>query len=290
MGGKGQSKFTYRKHTLLQELAEAQIAIARLPQVLGPETRAALIDLTAGDGEGVTTDTPVLPGLPFEARSLATPSILMRCSGMLADRGRSSTIILCERSRTTRAKLQAGFGSRAEILKNCRQLLNLRANQYDYGLIIADPNGPKDTNVDVLQHLSSIIPKADFLVVVNESAILRHHGLKPADQQKHANVKGPARTRDRYLWQLEPTSWLRMLKRKHILISRRRFGGKAMQGRILLVTNFAHRASSNFDHVIDATAGMATAHAAASAPRQPPLRAAERDRRADSRTVGSLGI
>ena len=260
----GRGKYSHQKHELIERVAKAQVAIAGLPRVLPRGSRIVLIDMMAGDGTGVPTEQISLFDEERRGESLPTPGILIeKCVPILEQRGHQPTVILCERNRQNRAKLTARYGQRATILNNCRELGKLPSGRFDYALVIVDPNGPADMNVDILAHLSDAVAKADFVIVVNEIAIRRHHGLRPPEEQMHANVKGSAASRELYVWQLEPQSWLHHIGRQQILVCHHTFGANGMMGRILLATNFAQRPPANFDLVLDNDAGTAMAGAGA---------------------------
>lgn len=271
MSSKGQNPLSFRKHEWLEYLARGQLAMVKKSVVLR-QTRIALIDMMAGDGAGVLTDAPHLPNLDMDDESRPTPAILVNCRDDLTAAGIAADLILCEIVGKRRAQLSAKFPA-AIILDDCRRLLEIKRGQYDLALLINDPNGPSDANIEVAEHLSVAIPKADFLFVVNTITIKRERGLRAPGENAADIVKRAYLAGLRDEWQLQPLEWAKRLHRRHVLASRKVYGNRAMQGRIQLVTNFPQRTPTGFDHLIVASR-MDRAQPAAPASGQPPLSAA----------------
>ncbi|HEY1430794.1 MAG TPA: hypothetical protein VGF39_04080 [Stellaceae bacterium] len=292
---KGINLLSHIKHDLLKELAGIQVAIAFI--FLRPGDRVLIVDMHAGDAAGAQArQRDFWRG----EESRATPFVAIDAAARFARRKIVCDLVLFEKSPEARRALIKRLteeGHAAHVGGNHKALLNwpVRFADYAYALVLNDPNGPKDHGDEVLARIAREAPKADFLIVVNESACSRVNGVTgnstdpEAPRWARSGPEAAEAVKRRHRWRLDPLEWARRLDRSYVLQSKVTVGTKAMQGRILLVTNFIpERPPANFiRHAI--SPGMARGGSPQSASRQSAARRAHRRHRGDSSGPG-LGV
>ena len=233
-GNVGKGKRSYEKHYLIKRAAGGQVSILAKNNTTD---RGVIIDMHAGDGDGGT-----LPQLSLweEALSDASPFIANRLANTVYP---TPDIILCESHVASRHQLDECFRNQrnVRILPNNHSLLKLDFSQYSWGLVLNDPNGPRDHSVDVLEFLSRSINYIDFIIVVNEGGIERHLGLRdhPLGDSKNATmIRQAYETRERYKWMLDPDQWRIKLGRKKVAWSTSPVINSAFRGRVIVAANF----------------------------------------------------
>ena len=222
---------SYEKHFLIKNACSAQIAILDL-KIGG---RGVIIDMHAGDGNGAA-----LPQMDMfrEATSEASPVLAERLARCCHNPGYAD-VILCESHPQRRNHLKEQFGTRVHILSNNKNLLNYDFSCYAWGFVINDPCGHSGHAVDVLEFLSVSLPKADFLIVVNEGSLNRHLGLKlPRKEKEGSLVQHAYESKERYAWMLDPQNWRRRLQRRSVVSYAATINNRAFRGRVLIVTNY----------------------------------------------------
>jgi hypothetical protein len=233
--GAGKSASSFRKHELIEHLATAQCAV--LSRQNG---RGLIVDMHAGDGEGVASNQLSLFG---DNQSRATA----RIAGLLALR-HSALCILCEKDGKKRQSLELLSKQVPECLlfdDNERVIETVKHGMFGWALVLNDPCGPSDHQANVLWHLSKCVRRSDFIVVVNEGAIRRNLGLKPdvgQDTGKNAAaVRGARAKAPEYRWMLDYGQWASMLNKKTALVARQLSGHKGFTGRVTMFTNYSAR-------------------------------------------------
>lgn len=234
--GVGRSKATSQKHHLIRRLAEGQAALA-LVSVLSKGGRAVVVDMHAGDGKGVEADQGELF---YRSESRATPVIAASIAGMLRSRGVSCDLIFCERSKKAREKLWPLAEKHQAIIVRRHQ--DIKTQGYAWGLILNDPNGPGDHGDETLTRIARDMPRADFILVVNEGAIWEILSVKTPSSNPNAlpwnrSVESIAAQHQKVQWRLDPEAWGLLLHRSAVLASHTLIKSNRMKGRILLVSN-----------------------------------------------------
>lgn len=235
--GTGKGQFSWRKHEMIREVAQAQISVLNLDGKKG-----AIIDMHAGDGEGVDLPQADLFMTPV---SQSTPYLAVELSHKCTPR---SDVILCERNRQHRALLTERFGTQAQILANHVELLNQSLQKYQWVFVLNDPCGPSAHGIPILQAIVARHRRADLLIMVNEGSIARHLGVAQFGDDHGTNAAGVRGSRaavDRYRWmydqelkRVNAQAWAVKLSKRYALISRQKSSNRAYQGRLLLLTNY----------------------------------------------------
>jgi hypothetical protein len=238
---KGISEDSFIKHAELKRLALAQTYKALNSVLKAPRSCAAIIDMHAGDGNGV----PKPQGELFESNeSHATPVIALEIAQELRAAGKICDVFLCEKVDKQRERLEP-LAQRydAALLGDHNTLREELRKGYQWALVFNDPNGPREHGDAVLQWLARKIPKSDFIIVVNEGAIEERilNVIKPSTHPQAPKWcrtwEGIAEVHAKYRWRLNAINWALRLERNCVLRASSRFGKHAMKGRILLVSN-----------------------------------------------------
>jgi hypothetical protein len=238
---KGINPHSFKKHELVEQVVRMQTARAR--NFLRRDDRALVIDMHAGDAAGIKMDQPDF----FRgAESRATPFIAIDAAARLRKLGVLCDVVLYEKSPAARADLASRLNGELVYLRgNHRSLLRWdtrRFKLYDFALVLNDPNGPAGHGDEMLELLARQVPKADFVIIVNQSACERINGVPGFS----TNPDAPAWARSpeaaeavhrKHSWRLNPLEWARRLHRRTVLEANRTVGIGAMKGRVLLVTN-----------------------------------------------------
>lgn len=254
--GVGRSRATSLKHHLIKRLAEGQSALA-FASILARGGRAAIIDMHAGDGKGVEADQGELF---YKSESRATPVIAAAVAEMLRNRGVPCDLIFCERSKKAREKLWPLAEKHQAIV--VRGHKEIKTKGYVWGLVFNDPNGPADHGDDVLARIASDIPRADFILVVNEGAIREILSVKNPSSNPNAlpwnkSAEGIAAQHQKVKWRLDPEAWGLLLRRSAVLASHTLFKSNRMKGRLLLVSNRPQTLPTGFQLFSVGAAGSA---------------------------------
>lgn len=255
----GRSEASYIKHRWIYDLALAQANLA-IHSILKNGGRALVFDMHAGDAKGVE----ILHGqmvLPiFQQESLTTAQSALLVGGLLRETRKADIecdLWLAERSIKSRKELLSQVVRyQCEVLRNHCKYPQFDTGRYQWGLIFNDPNGPSDHSIEILKTLAVKIPSADFIVVVNEGAIEGELAVNTVNLRSLPwlrSVGSIERQHEKHRWMLDAVKWAELLGRRKLLRSRETFAsGGRMIGRILLISNFPHRASREFE-LIDVT-------------------------------------
>jgi hypothetical protein len=244
--GKGVQAQSWKKHDDLRAFAFGRLMIALI--FLKAGERVAVVDMHAADGKGVLSRQPDLYSGPS---SEATAKVSVDIANALRRKGIHCDLVLCEKNRERRKELSAfAVNNRALLVSTHQEIPPLIGCAW--ALIFNDPNGPRDHGVDVLQRIAGEVKRADFLIVVNEGAVGRIIKVTGTSTSKTApkwstSVAEAAKVRAKYDWMASPIGWARMLNRLYVIASRRLYGRGAMQGRILLVTNYAQSCPTGYE-------------------------------------------
>lgn len=241
----GRGRETWLKHELMRRAAGAQIAAL---DKLSPG-RGLIVDMHAGDGEGVEiADGQADLWLPHVSDS--TAALACRFAAACAN---GADVLLCESHTERREALRVSYGDQpsVKVLRCHADLLRRDFSGYAWAFVFNDPNGPRSHGVEEMEHVARQVRASDFLIVVNEQAIVRHSSLKcDADTGNwHPSNRhmGPAAyaTRDRYTWMLDADKWRQRLGKRSVAVSEFVTRNNAFHGRVVLVTNFVTRGVSD---------------------------------------------
>lgn len=204
---------SYKKHAWLKIAIESQLAMYRIRH---RRDRIVIVDMHAGDGQGVLRPQPALfPEYTEESESTAALAVRH------AEQYRAD-VILCEKQAARRQSLQRLF-PHVRIEKEHAVLLSLlEQGRYDWGLILNDPNGVRDQGVDIMQTLAGLL-RCDFIMTFNEGAWHCHMSVRdtapsPAAPERKQTT-GCRESKARYQWMHCWDEWPRRLARKHIAYS-----------------------------------------------------------------------
>jgi len=222
---------------MMKRAANAQISILNI-KVQG---HGLIIDMNAGDGNGVESRQGVLPFPEEEFQEYMHSEPSPRIADKLAKKcDPTASIILCERNRVRRKQLEQFFyeSHHVQIYGNHEALLNADFTQYAWVFVFNDPCGPAGHGTQVLEHIAKH-PRADFLIVVNESAIDRLLGLRAeGSEEEEPRIQGARKARERYLWMLDPEEWRQRLNRRLVCWSKDTINNPAFHGRVIVVSNY----------------------------------------------------
>lgn len=206
MAGTGKTLASFRKHELLLQVIRGQCHAQTARKSLG---QMLLIDLTAGDGNGVPLPQPDLFLGLIPSRS--TPEILYSVAQEIP----GAQLLLCERLKKRRIQLADAFPS-AQILGDSNLAPMAIARYYTYALIVSDPCGMHH-NWTVMQAIARRIPRSDFVLTVNEHAIHRVLGvLNPGLNPIHPIVERSWAAQEKYRWMLDPLAWRERLNKRQV--------------------------------------------------------------------------
>jgi hypothetical protein len=268
---KGENPDSYQKHELVKDIVDAQIAVAG--NFLRRQHSALIVDLHAGDGHGVE---PAQGHLFGPQESIPTPLVALDAAMRLGSRCRVS-LRLFELDLARHTTLQCEIARRnpqlaaISIERDHRGLSQFSFfRDYDYVLVISDPNGPRAAGADVLEEiaLQRAGRRLDVVAVINVGALRRMANVHAPDPASRA---ARAKYEQSYWWHDKPEEWARRLDRQYVVATPEaaRLGHGAMQGRIFLVTNFAAKPPRGFRLVFDAGNGQPSIDRRQSAPPAP---------------------
>lgn len=196
------------KHNLLCKLIISQYEAFRRQH---PNGRIVLIDGNAGDG----LDIPL-----SNKYSRSTPHILSSIVDKNAD------LILCEKNAELRSLLVQQF-PHAFILRDHAETPPLiQYRQYDYGIWVSDPCGPKDHGQAAMQLAARSIGAFDFFIIFNEAFIHRLEG------RLH-----DTRRQQTYLPMADAFYWLELLDKKFVARSLPIYASRGFEFRLLIISD-----------------------------------------------------
>lgn len=238
--GAGKSETSWEKHVLMAKALAAQAAKAAEAFRRG---RGVIVDMHAHDGGQVDSSQRSL----FEDPSGTSSAVMALLTAQL----HRCDLVLCEshRQRLHRLRLRinplaAARGVPVRFLNNHHKLLDLDWSPWAWAIVLNDPNGPSAHGVDVMTHIASLPRlRSDFIVMVNEGALSRIHGVRPTVQQTdlvHANgaqIIALRRAKDVYAWMSDPQQWRERLGKRYVAQSVNVTNGKGYRGRLLLLSD-----------------------------------------------------
>ena len=201
----GAGPLSYKKHRLLWRAAYGQACAYRYTH---PDTRVAIIDMHAADGEGVEMPQLDLFG---PAPTYPTPLLATR----LAETIGNADVFLCEKKARARTILAHTF-PQAQILKDHGNILSALRPEHRWALVLNDPCGYADHGLETLQQLASRM-RLDTLIVFNEGALRQLLGMQ--DNPRTPDTPFVARvraSRSQYSWMTEPHNWAQTLGARHM--------------------------------------------------------------------------
>lgn len=205
----GKSPQSWKKHTLIRS-ALAQFHAFRISH---PKARCVFIDMNAGDAEGVAIMQDQST-FDFIEPPISTPTAELAVrSGV--------DVILCEKNRKKRARLQERFGHvpGVRIIGDHAGVLMLIAG-YDYALVLSDPCGPAGHGEETLAAISRAIPHVDFIIALNVGAVGRINGTHQSEADVGRPGKSNATSRGRHWWKDDPIAWRKRLGRRMVAVTR----------------------------------------------------------------------
>jgi hypothetical protein len=240
--GAGKSEVSYIKHKLVERAAKGQAT------VMGSRYgRGVIIDMHAGDGAGV--DKPQLDLFEEHNPSCATAELATN----LAEKLGNTDVILCEHSAKQRALLEAEFQN-ALILPDHSLAASHISNEYKWGLVLNDPNGPSDQGVEAMREIGERLKICDFVIVFNEgrtSALLKVRDTSAeteASDSQHTNaaqIRGVRECKHKYKWMLSEdltitnfSEWKKQIGRTRISTTGLVKATPHFRYRVLVVSNF----------------------------------------------------
>lgn len=201
----GYSQVSWKKHRLLWRAAFGQAHAYRSTH---PEARGLIIDMHAGDGEGVPVPQLDLFGDP---PTYPTPLLATRLACTLGH----TDVFLCEKKAHARQALASKF-PQALILKDHADIGGALRPEHRWALILNDPCGYADHGIPTLQALATRV-SLDTLIVFNEGALrqlLGMHDMPTTPDPPHvARIRA---VRPHYAWMAEPRNWAQTLGSKHM--------------------------------------------------------------------------
>lgn len=228
--GAGKGEESYRKHFLIRHILGPQIAILAMKFGRG----GLIIDMHAGDGEGVETPQMDCFGIDL---SNGTAEMAVQ----LAKKW-DANVVLCESKQEKRKKLMEIFPGIPILTTHNRIPKEVRIDEYPWVVVLNDPNGHSRHGLDVLDHISRANRISDFIVCVNERSLKRHLGHADGpDYGEHKNLpmlKGCREKCLKYEWMLDRDEWRVFLRKKHGASARFLCGKHAYVGRVMLFSNF----------------------------------------------------
>jgi hypothetical protein len=229
--GAGKSATSWEKHELMRRALQAQAAKAQM--ALGG--LGVIVDMHAHDGHGVTA-----PQVDLFNNSESTSSAML---AFRVAHKHGADLVLCEKNKERMALLQQRFGDVPIYLTNNEKLLLLDWKYYTWAIVLNDPNGHSEHAVPVMQHIARQRGlRSDFIVMVNESSLLRHLNVAPSSDTDDDHVNAPAIKGSRaaaaaYAWMQQPEQWRRKLFKRHVAHSAETTRGKAYRGRLLVLSD-----------------------------------------------------
>lgn len=212
----GKSQQSWKKHRHFRRALNAQFNAFDRKH---PKARKLILDLNAGDGEGV----PLAQLDLFQSETLSRTTAEMAIA--YSDR---ADVILCEKDGKRRKKLRDRFGGndRVRILAN-HELIYVPslAEKYDYVLVLSDPCGPAGHGEWIMAEISRSIRYVDFIIAINLHGVNRIKGthLSPDEVGITRRERGArlanVTSRQRHNWKTSPKRWQRFLGRQHMISS-----------------------------------------------------------------------
>lgn len=217
--GAGKSEASWLKHSLIVQVANAQ-AHALHHGIHFRRGRGIIIDMHAGDGEGVEQPQVDMFG--------ANPSrTTAQLAVQLARSIPSTDVVLCERDAGRRAALVECWPD-IPILSDHADAPALVDGRYRWALVLNDPNGPKAHGIEHMQEIARRVRACDFVIAVNDGAVGRCQGVK--DPKFHQGMS-------KYAWMRDWHEWALRLNRKQIAVSNLTSQSNGFRHRILVVAN-----------------------------------------------------
>jgi len=202
-----------------------------------------IVDMHAHDGGQVESSQISLFDDPSGTSSAAM--------ALLTAQRHRCDLVLCERNRQRLSQLRARIGSqaaargvKAQFLNNHHKLLDLDWAQWSWAIVLNDPNGPSEHGLDVMAHIAAQQRlRADFVVMVNEGAVLRIAGV--CDEVQHtdfghtngAQIIALRKKRHVYEWMNDADQWRERLGKRYVARSTYVTNGKGYRGRLLLLSD-----------------------------------------------------
>lgn len=208
----GKSPSSWKKHALVMRAFSAQF-FAFLKK--HPHARCLIIDMNAGDGEGVEIAREQL-AFAFIERPISTTTAELATK----QSARNIDVILCEKNKIKAAKLRERFNKPGiRIIGDHANVLPFVAG-YDYVIVLSDPCGPAGHGERTMAAISRLVPKADFVIALNEYAVRRINGTHRDEAEVGRPGKANATSRRLHGWKDEPLQWRMLLVRKHVAVSK----------------------------------------------------------------------
>ena len=201
----GYSQESHKKHRLVWRAAFGQAHAYRRAH---PTGRLMIIDMHAGDGEGVPVPQLDLFG---DAPTYPTPLLATRLAQSLGQ----ADVLLCEKAAGKRQALASAF-PQATILKNHEGILSALRPDHRWALVLNDPCGYADHGIETLQQLHTRM-RLDTVLVFNEGALRQLMGMKDVPTTPDSPFVARVRaSRSQYGWMAEPGKWAHMLGARHM--------------------------------------------------------------------------
>jgi hypothetical protein len=228
MSSVGKTEHSFRKHALLQRVLESQFyAHAR-----GRKAPVLLLDLTAGDGNGVALPQQDLFLTAVE--SWTTPALLTR----LAQGHPNVQVVLCEKVGRRRALLQEKFPG-ATVLEHSALAPSWITATIGYCLVVSDPNGLRDHNLAAMAAIAQQLPRSDFILTFNEWSLKRLLGVMPPTPEAHHIVRDAWAAQEAYRWMQDPQAWKARLRKNYYARTRTLIQASPnYRYRMLVVSNY----------------------------------------------------
>jgi hypothetical protein len=204
----GKTLHSFRKHELLWQVIRGQCHA----QATRKSRPILLIDLTAGDGNGVPLPQPDLFLGVRPSRS--SPEILYE----VAQEFPLTSLVLCEQKKQPREQLAEAFPS-AQVLPDSTLVPSVITEAYDYSLIVSDPNGMHH-DIVAMQAIAALIPRSDFVLTLNEHAIKRLLGVHKPALDAHPLPWRSWKAQEKYNWMLDPLAWRERLEKRQVAWTR----------------------------------------------------------------------
>jgi hypothetical protein len=201
----GSSDKSWKKHELLERVAWAQLYAYH---VTHPRERHLIIDMHAGNGEGVS-----LPQLDMFCNrpSTTTVQIAMKLRMAIGN----CDVILCEKDKQRRQRLVEHFSS-ARILPDHAEIPSIIQPYHHWALIFNDPNGYGEHGIDTMQKIAAIL-KVDWLIVFNQGAFDRLYGMEEIPHRPDPpHVARVRAAKTKYAWMREHLAWADRLNARHM--------------------------------------------------------------------------
>jgi len=231
--GAGFSERSYKKLQELARIAHSQLSAWTITH---PGAHSWLIDMTAGDGQGIQKQQRALFG---DDLADATPIMLAK----LCRRPDAERLIVCEKSGERRHVL------RERVLKLVPDTVVLRRNQdllsYDFGdcdyaLIVLDPcgHGSYEEHLKIIQHIRAQAIKTDAILTFNQRSWSRHMGLHLQGEHDNRRIAASRRAKQLYTWMPELNEWVSRLPGRYLARSRLTAQSAAFWFQFIVATDY----------------------------------------------------